>query len=62
MSFHHCYAIGWFKDAFHRSVCHDEELYPEPGEFKPERHLDDEGKLDATVKDPRDLTFGFGRR
>ncbi|TDL26391.1 cytochrome P450 [Rickenella mellea] len=44
------------------SVCHDVELYPKPGEFKPERHLDDEGKLDAAVKDPRDLTFGFGRR
>ncbi|GJE96467.1 cytochrome P450 [Phanerochaete sordida] len=51
-----CIAVGnsW-------SVLHNEEVYPDPGAFKPERFLTPEGTLDATVPDPM-AAFGFGRR
>ena len=39
----------------------DEQDYPEPHEFKPERFLND-GKLDNSVRDLMDIAFGFGRR
>jgi cytochrome P450 len=41
---------------------HNAEDYPEPETFKPERYLTPEGKLDPTVRDPRSVAFGFGRR
>jgi cytochrome P450 len=42
-------------------MLNDEQVYPEPREFKPERFLNN-GKLDSSVKDPMDIAFGFGRR
>ena len=42
-------------------MLNNEQDYPEPHEFKPERYLKD-GKLDSSVKDPLDIAFGFGRR
>ena len=42
-------------------MLNDERDYPEPHEFKPERFLNN-GKLDSSVRDPMDITFGFGRR
>jgi len=39
----------------------DEQHYPEPREFRPERFLRN-GKLDNSVRDPMDIAFGFGRR
>ena len=49
-----------------RSILHNPEEYPEPEEFRPERFLkhmsDGKYELDATVRDPRTLAFGFGRR
>lgn len=43
-----------------RAILHDEEVYPEPEEFKPERFMTEDGK----VKDDPLLTyaFGYGRR
>lgn len=43
-----------------RAILHDEEVYPEPEEFKPERFLTEDGK----VKDDSLLVyaFGYGRR
>ena len=38
---------------------HDENVYPEPFSFKPERYLDREGRLND---DGRILAYGFGRR
>lgn len=40
---------------------HDEEDYPDPFEFKPERYFKD-GKLNPEVRDPLNVAFGFGRR
>jgi len=42
------------------AILHDEEVYPEPEEFKPERFMTEDGK----VKDDPLLTyaFGYGRR
>ncbi|KAJ7185204.1 cytochrome P450 [Mycena filopes] len=44
------------------AIAHDEDVYPEPFKFKPERFLTKDGKLDSTVRDPRSFVFGFGRR
>ena len=42
-----------------RAMTHDENVYPEPFAFKPERFLDKNGELND---DDRILAFGFGRR
>jgi cytochrome P450 len=42
-------------------MMNDERDYPAPHEFKPERFLKN-GKLEPSVRDPMDITFGFGRR
>ncbi|KAF7975968.1 hypothetical protein HWV62_8106 [Athelia sp. TMB] len=39
----------------------DEEAYPEPTAFKPERFLKD-GKIDPSVRNPMVAVFGYGRR
>jgi len=39
----------------------NEQDYPEPREFRPERFLRN-GKLDSSGRDPMDIAFGFGRR
>ncbi|KAF8890287.1 cytochrome P450 [Gymnopilus junonius] len=41
------------------AMTHDEERYPEPFKFKPERFFDEEGNLNS---DDRILAYGFGRR
>jgi len=43
------------------AMLNDEQVYPEPRKFRPERFLKD-GKLDSSVRDPMDIAFGFGRR
>ena len=44
-----------------RAMLNDERVYPEPQEFRPERFLKN-GVLDNSVRDPMDISFGFGRR
>ncbi|KAJ3723914.1 cytochrome P450 [Lentinula raphanica] len=44
------------------SILHNEEDYPEPYQFKPERYLGADGRIDPKVKDPTTAAFGFGRR
>ncbi|PPQ91909.1 hypothetical protein CVT25_001185, partial [Psilocybe cyanescens] len=41
------------------AMTHDEEVYPDPFTFKPERFFDDNGMLNG---DDRILAYGFGRR
>ncbi|EJF55407.1 cytochrome P450 [Dichomitus squalens LYAD-421 SS1] len=43
------------------SILHNPEYYPRPDEFVPERFMKD-GNLDAAVRDPSTVAFGFGRR
>ncbi|KAF8231005.1 cytochrome P450 [Tricholoma matsutake] len=43
------------------AMLHDEKVYPEPFEFKPERFMKD-GKLDLSIRDPVHAAFGFGRQ
>ncbi|KDR66539.1 hypothetical protein GALMADRAFT_161961 [Galerina marginata CBS 339.88] len=43
------------------AMLYDEDAYPEPSAFKPERFLKD-GQLNPTVRDPALMAFGFGRR
>ena len=40
-----------------RAMTHDEEIYPDPFTFNPNRHLGD-----AAQPDPYKFVFGFGRR
>ncbi|KAG1768028.1 cytochrome P450 [Suillus placidus] len=42
-----------------RAMTHDEKKYPNPGEFKPERFLHEDGSL---TSDTMPLGFGWGRR
>nr|GAT50887.1 cytochrome P450 [Mycena chlorophos] len=43
------------------AILHDEKIYPDPYEFKPERWLLPDGTPNSTVPDPASA-FGFGRR
>jgi len=43
------------------AMLHDETVYPEPFEFKPERFMKD-GQINPDVRDPDHAVFGFGRR
>jgi len=47
-----------------RSILHNESVYPDPFEFRPERYLDENGKLRQLERaaDPAIAAFGFGRR
>ncbi|KAL4246392.1 cytochrome P450 family protein [Abortiporus biennis] len=43
-------------------MSHDENSFPSPFTFNPDRFLDKDGKLNPDVRDPSWLAFGFGRR
>lgn len=43
----------------HRAITRDEEVYPEPEQFVPERFW---GKMDSEAAHQVDSVFGFGRR
>jgi cytochrome P450 len=40
-------------------MLHDEEEYPDPESFKPERFINDDKNVS---RNPADIIFGFGRR
>jgi hypothetical protein len=44
-----------------RSMLRNEEVYPSPDIFNPDRFIKD-GVLNQEIRDPRDIVFGFGRR
>jgi len=43
------------------NILHNADIYPEPFEFKPERHISTDDDKPAQ-RDPRTMCFGFGRR
>ncbi|KAG9222062.1 hypothetical protein CCMSSC00406_0008047 [Pleurotus cornucopiae] len=43
------------------AMLHDEQKYPDPFAFKPERWLTEDGKLNPDLREPSAI-FGFGRR
>ena len=46
----------------YRAILHDENVYPDPLSFKPERFLTGTGELNPSVQNPFEACFGFGRR
>lgn len=42
-------------------MLHDERHFPEPDVFNPDRFIIN-GRLEADVRDPTQIVFGFGRR
>ncbi|KIK64178.1 hypothetical protein GYMLUDRAFT_241366 [Collybiopsis luxurians FD-317 M1] len=44
------------------AMLHDENVYPDPHSFKPERFIGEDGNINPAVKDPESALFGFGRR
>ncbi|KZT26045.1 cytochrome P450 [Neolentinus lepideus HHB14362 ss-1] len=55
----YCIPAGSVVIGNHWSIGRDPEVFPEPDTFKPQRWLDDEGRIRRDVKT---VTFGFGRR
>ena len=48
-------------DDSYRAMLYNEDDYPDPSAFKPERFIKN-GKLDPNIRDPEMIAFGFGRR
>lgn len=44
-----------------RAILHDERVFEDPEEYRPDRYLKD-GQLNLSVRQPEVSTFGFGRR
>ncbi|PPQ76416.1 LOW QUALITY PROTEIN: hypothetical protein CVT26_013072 [Gymnopilus dilepis] len=44
------------------AILHNEETYPEPFKFNPDRFMTAEGNLDDAIFDPERACWGFGRR
>ncbi|KII86913.1 hypothetical protein PLICRDRAFT_273725 [Plicaturopsis crispa FD-325 SS-3] len=44
------------------AMLYNENIYPNPSQFNPERYLTADGQLDATIRNPELAAFGFGRR
>ena len=44
-----------------REMSHDEKMYPSSFTFDPIRFLEN-GRISKSVRDPRSMLFGFGRR
>lgn len=42
------------------AMMHDENVYPNPDKFDPDRFIEGTGK--TPQRDPREIAFGFGRR
>ena len=53
----HFYASPHF-----RQYSRDPRYYPDPEAFKPERFLNEDGKIHNKVLDPSNVAFGYGRR
>ena len=45
-----------------RALFYDEAAYPEPHTYNPARFLDENGRIDPSVRDPEARVFGSGRR
>ena len=45
-----------------RTMCRNEELYPDPDTFNPERFMEKVDDETRRKRNPRNFVFGFGRR
>jgi cytochrome P450 len=52
---------GRFYHDGYRAMLHNEDDYPDPFTFNPERFMKD-GQLNPNIRDPDLMAFGFGRR
>lgn len=44
------------------AILQDEDRFPEPTRFNPDRYLDNDGNLNPDAFDPAKVAFGFGKR
>ena len=54
-------SLKWRLQHVFRAILHDENVFTDPGEYRPERYLK-EGRLDTAVRQPEVCAFGVGRR
>ena len=43
-------------------MLHNEDVYPDPFTFNPDRFIDENGNIDKSIRDPAHACWGFGRR
>jgi cytochrome P450 len=43
-------------------MLHNEDVYPDPFTFNPDRFIGESGNIDKSIRDPGHACWGFGRR
>ena len=52
----------WSGNTYSRAILHDENTYPDPHAFLPDRFLNEDGSFNPALQSPAVAVFGYGRR